>query len=272
MTFILFKLSIAFALIGVAMGLVERLRPATPDQKFLRRGFGVDVVYWFLLPIVSLPCTPIALAAAIHATAATCGFEGSDVSPVVGFGPVARQPSWLQAIEIILIMDFLDYWSHRLLHSHRLWPIHAIHHSNVDLDWLAAVRNHPFNDLLQRIAAVAPLILVGFDPSLIAATGIVFAFYGFFVHANVDADLGLLRYVLVSPRMHRWHHTSPDEGGERNYAGIFAIWDVLFGTYYHPVGAPRHFGTVEPLPRGVLGQIAWPFRANTGSVDQAEIV
>jgi sterol desaturase/sphingolipid hydroxylase (fatty acid hydroxylase superfamily) len=271
MTFIILKLLIAFALIGVAMGLVERLRPANPDQKFMRRGFATDVVYWFLLPIISLPCTPIALAAAIHATAATCGFESGDVSPIVGFGPVAQQPFWLQTIEIILLMDFLDYWSHRLLHSARFWPIHAIHHSNFDLDWLAAVRNHPFNDLLQRIVAVAPLILVGFDPSLSAATGIVFAFYGFFVHANVDLDLGPLRRVLVSPRMHRWHHTSPDEGGERNYAGIFAIWDVLFGTYYNPAGAPRDFGTVEPLPWGVMGQLAWPFRANDETADRAKV-
>ncbi len=260
MTAILLKLSVGLALIGLAMGLIERLWPAKPNQKFLRKGFWTDIAYWFMLPIISIPCTPLALASAIHVAAETCGIESVNASLIIGFGPVARQPVWLQTVEIILLMDFLDYWSHRLLHTSWLWPIHAVHHSSDEIDWLAAVRNHPFNDFIQRTIAVMPLVLVGFEPALIAACGVVFAFYGFFVHANIDTDLGPLNRIFVSPRLHRWHHTGPDEGGDRNFAGILSLWDVMFGTFFHPVEKPTHFGTTEKLPGTVLGQLLWPIQ------------
>src|SRR5262249_44765859 len=61
---------------------------------------------------------------------------------------------------------------------------------------------------------------------------------------------------------HRWHHTSPSEGGNANFAPLFSAWDVLFGTFYMPQGeTPAHYGVDDPtFPQGFLGQLAYPFR------------
>ena len=73
---------------------------------------------------------------------------------------------------------------------------------------------------------------------------------------------GPLRYALASPGFHRWHHTSQEEGLDKNFAGLFPFIDLLFGTFYMPVGRrPERFGVLnEEVPEGLLGQLAYPFR------------
>ena len=67
---------------------------------------------------------------------------------------------------------------------------------------------------------------------------------------------------LLTPVFHRWHHTSPSEGGNANFAPLFSAWDVLFGTFYMPAGKiPDHYGVDDPMfPQGFLGQLVYPFR------------
>jgi sterol desaturase/sphingolipid hydroxylase (fatty acid hydroxylase superfamily) len=65
-----------------------------------------------------------------------------------GYGPLSRQPIWLQATQIYLLVDFTGYWTHRLFHTGNWWPFHAVHHSSEDLDWLGSLRVHPVNDLV----------------------------------------------------------------------------------------------------------------------------
>jgi sterol desaturase/sphingolipid hydroxylase (fatty acid hydroxylase superfamily) len=67
--------------------------------------------------------------------------------------------------------------------------------------------------------------------------------------------------LIASPAFHRWHHTSAEEGRDRNFAGFFPLWDLLFGTFYMPKGAqPEVFGVDDPVPSGLLGQLVYPFR------------
>jgi sterol desaturase/sphingolipid hydroxylase (fatty acid hydroxylase superfamily) len=82
------------------------------------------------------------------------------------------------------------------------------------------------------------------------------------VHANVGWSFGPLGRLLACPRFHRWHHTSAVEGRDKNFAGVFPLWDVLFGTYFAPAGrAPTAFGAGdEPVPAGLWRQLAYPFR------------
>jgi sterol desaturase/sphingolipid hydroxylase (fatty acid hydroxylase superfamily) len=66
----------------------------------------------------------------------------------------------------------------------------------------------------------------------------------------------------VSPRFHRWHHTDEVEARDKNFAGLLPLWDILFGTYHMPRDArPTRFGTLTPAPRGLLGQLVFPFRS-----------
>jgi sterol desaturase/sphingolipid hydroxylase (fatty acid hydroxylase superfamily) len=178
-----------------------------------------------------------------------------------GFGSAARLPLWVQAGLILIIGDFIGYWMHRWFHGRRLWRFHAIHHSSTELDWLSSVRLHPVNDAAMRIAGTLPVLALGFNPTAIAGIIPILTLMAILVHANLDWDWGPLRGIIVSPRFHRWHHTSEAEARDKNFAGLLPLWDVLFGTYYMPRDrVPEHFGTATPVPAGLIGQMVFPFR------------
>src|SRR5438477_457767 len=89
---------------------------------------------------------------------------------------------------------------------------------------------------------------------------VIVALYAIGLHANVRWTFGPLRYMLASPTFHRWHHTSEDAGLDKNFAGLFPIWDLMFGTFYLPRTQPTRFGVSDPVPDGIIGQLVWPFR------------
>jgi sterol desaturase/sphingolipid hydroxylase (fatty acid hydroxylase superfamily) len=163
----------------------------------------------------------------------------------------------------VAIADFLGYWQHRLFHRSRFWRFHAVHHSSKTLDWLAATRIHPLNDLVAKLVLTLPLLALGFDPKVFVSVAPFLTLYALFLHADVPWGFGPLRAVLASPRFHRWHHTSEAEGLDKNFAGFLPLWDVLFGTYFMPDRAPETFGTTDEVPEGVVGQLLWPFRRAT---------
>ena len=104
-----------------------------------------------------------------------------------GFGPLGRQPIWLQTIEVYLLGDFIGYWTHRLFHTGKWWPFHAVHHSSEDLDWLASLRVHPVNDFVNKLAQASFILLLGFNPFVTASLAPVFTFYAIFLHANATS-------------------------------------------------------------------------------------
>ena len=109
-------------------------------------------------------------------------------------------------------------------------------------------------------------MLLGFDPKVFAAIAPVFGVYAIFVHANLPWDFGPLRWVVATPRFHRWHHSAEQPAISKNFAGLFPVFDLLFGTFYMPRGVePRVFGIGERLPDGLIGQLAYPFRGDSSS-------
>jgi sterol desaturase/sphingolipid hydroxylase (fatty acid hydroxylase superfamily) len=210
----------------------------------------------------------ITKAAVFIAVVALAIVTGTRISQESGIAPfyagsfVTSLPIWTQGVLALVVADFIGYWTHRAFHCGRLWPFHAVHHSSTQLDWLSSVRVHPVNDILGAIARVVPLLLLGFDPLVLAGVVPFFALYALVLHANVPWSFGPLRWVIATPAFHRWHHTSADEGRDKNFAGLLPIFDLAFGTFYLPKHAqPRVFGVAERVPRGLLGQLAWPFRA-----------
>ena len=124
------------------------------------------------------------------------------------------------------------------------------------------MRLHPVNDWVARWIQASALVVLGFTPAAVAAYVPFLTFYAIFVHANVSWGLGPLGWLVASPKFHRWHHTSEDEGLDKNFAGLFPLFDVVFGTYYMPNGRlPERFGLArESIPETILGQLAYPFR------------
>ncbi len=258
-------LLIGFAILAAVLWPLERLWPALAGQPLWRRGSLTDLTYWFFTPLVTRAITRAAVIASVLALALAAGvpLDREHVQAFVAHpGPVVGgQPPWLQAIEILLLGDLIGYWSHRLFHGRTLWPFHAVHHSSTQVDWLSAVRLHPVNDVLSRLIQVVPILLSGFSPALVAGYVPFLTFHAILLHANVPWTFGPLRYVISSPAFHRWHHTTEAEGQDKNFAGLFPLVDLLFGTFYMPPGRqPRDFGvTGDPVPDGLWAQLCYPF-------------
>jgi sterol desaturase/sphingolipid hydroxylase (fatty acid hydroxylase superfamily) len=255
------KLLMLVAVLPAAFVVLEFSFPARPHQAVPRRSLLVNVVYWFFNPLCMQVVTKLAVCFACLGLCLLLGWEVSE-SILDGFGPLGAQPLWLQAIEMLVIADFIDYWTHRWFHVTRFWRFHAIHHSAEQMNWLASARMHPVNDFITRVCQVIPVILVGFS---LKAALLVVPFLVFFVivlHSNLNWDYGPFRWVVVSPLYHRWHHTKDEEGLDKNFAGMFPIWDVLFGTAHFPRREPATFGVNHnPPPETFWGQLLYPFRA-----------
>jgi sterol desaturase/sphingolipid hydroxylase (fatty acid hydroxylase superfamily) len=256
-------LFVALLVLSAFFWLVESLFAANPAQPRLykRRGFRTDLIYWFATPLVTKSVSQIGLVLILVLIYRQSPLEIQQMLAARDT-PLARQPLWLQAIEMLVLGDFIGYWMHRWFHGKRLWKFHAIHHCSKDLDWLSSVRLHPVNDWLSRWVQASVLVVAGFAPVAIAAYIPFLTFYAVFIHANVAWGFGPLARVVASPKFHRWHHTSEDEGLDKNFAGLFPMWDVLFGTYYMPNGRlPQVFGLKnEAVPEGYFAQLVYPFR------------
>jgi len=263
MTKQLIALMVAFVVLSLVFFVAQRIWPSVRGQRLFRRGFLTDSVYWLWTPFVARTITPIAVGIALIPIAALYGMNLKTI--IHGHGALAAQPLWLQGIEIFVAGDFLGYWQHRLFHGHRLWRFHAVHHSSTELDWLSSVRLHPVNDALSRLIVAVPLVAAGFNTTVVAFYAPFTTLYAITLHANLNWDYGPLRYVIASPTFHRWHHTSAEEGLERNFSGGLPLWDLLFGTFYMPRGRqPVAFGIRDSMPTGFLGQMIAPFRSPAG--------
>jgi sterol desaturase/sphingolipid hydroxylase (fatty acid hydroxylase superfamily) len=257
----LLDIVIGFIILTIVFRLLELTRTKDKRQAWFRAGYLTDLAYWLFTPLVTRVATSIAVAL-VAAPIAYVLWGRVDRDLIMhGWGPAGRLPLWVQAIGLLVVGDFIGYWLHRAFHRGKLWRFHAIHHSSRDLDWLSAVRLHPVNDVLMRVASAVPLLLTGFAPVALAGIAPLLTILAILIHANVDWDWGPLRSVIASPRFHRWHHTSEHEGLDKNFAGLLPMWDILFGTYYLPKGkVPALFGTNTQVPPGLVGQIVFPFR------------
>jgi sterol desaturase/sphingolipid hydroxylase (fatty acid hydroxylase superfamily) len=163
---------------------------------------------------------------------------------------------------IVLVADTVQYWTHRAYHEvPLLWRLHAVHHSAKSMDWLAGSRQHIVELLITRTLVLAPIYVLGFSKEVIDAYIVIVGFQAVFNHANVSVRLGPLRYVIVTPNFHHWHHSQDDAAIDRNYAAHFAFLDHLFGTAVQSDRKwPEHYGVKgDYVPDGFFKQLAFPF-------------
>lgn len=242
--------------------IIERVFGRGRKQPVLRKGWLTDAIYYFATVLLTKPFVRIIaiLPVGLLILTKVTSIDVFKMGAYTGFGPLSRQPLWLQAIEIYVLVDFFAYWNHRFFHRGRLWPFHAVHHSSEDLDWLGSLRVHPVNDLLNKLVQSTPVLLMGFNPTVTLTAAPILTFYSVMLHANVNWDFGPLRSVIATPVFHRWHHSKDREAWDKNFANMFPFWDMIFGTYYMPKGRyPENFGICEPMPKGFLGQLWEPF-------------
>lgn len=169
---------------------------------------------------------------------------------------------WVALFLIILVADLVQYWTHRAYHEvPLLWRLHAVHHSVKSMDWMAGSRQHILELLITRTLVLAPIYVLGFSKEVIDAYIVVVGFQAVFNHANVSVRLGPLRYLVVTPNFHHWHHSQDDEAIDKNYAAHFAFLDYLFGTAVKSDREwPAQYGVVgDYVPNGFWKQFKFPF-------------
>lgn len=243
---------------------VEQLFPMHEGQKVLRRAWLNDLVYaLFNGVVVSLGLAIIVMLVLL----ASKWLIPADLKAVV-----ASQPYWLQLIEIVVLADLGFYTVHRLFHTiPALWRFHAVHHSIEELDWLAAHRVHPLDQILTKGASLVPCFALGFSQWAIIAYFVLYHWHSLMLHANVRLSFGPLKWLVASPEFHHWHHSNRREAHDKNFAGQLALWDVAFGTAHLPKDEkPGQYGTDDPVPAGYVAQIAYPFRSTSRSSPAAE--
>lgn len=135
---------------------------------------------------------------------------------------------WIAAF---VIYDFFYYWSHRLAHVYSIfWNAHAVHHQSEEFNLTTALRQ-PFSGFVQGSLVYFPMVLMGFDPYMVATVGSLNLIYQFWVHTRFVPKLGWIEWVFVTPSNHRVHHGMNDQYIDKNYGGVFILWDRLFKTF-----------------------------------------
>jgi sterol desaturase/sphingolipid hydroxylase (fatty acid hydroxylase superfamily) len=176
---------------------------------------------------------------------------------------LARPPVWVQFLLHVAVIDFLYYWTHRAQHRFALlWRLHELHHSDPSFNVTTTLRVHWLEELMKLVTVLLPAALLvdapAGVPTLLVWAG---AMWLFFIHANARIGFGPLDRVLVSPAVHRVHHSTEPAHHDRNFAAYFSFWDVLFGTYHAPPrGRWPAVGTAEPPPASALAAHLRPFR------------
>ncbi len=137
------------------------------------------------------------------------------------------------AIVGYVLVDFVYYWKHRVLHGTRLgWAVHAVHHSSEHMTLLAAIRLGWLQRLVDDFFFL-PLIFLGFDPFQLLFLILLNEMSPFWCHTEAVGRLGWIDGILNTPSNHRIHHAATRHLADANYGATLIVWDRLFGTWRH---------------------------------------
>lgn len=162
--------------------------------------------------------------------------------------------------------DFIYYWFHRISHNWKpLWAFHLIHHSGMHINLTSSYRLNWFSAIISPLFFI-PAALLGMPINFIAISYTLNLAYQFLLHTEVVDKLGVIEKVLNTPSSHRVHHGSNPIYIDKNFGGVFIIWDRLFGTYQPETekvnyGLTTGFLSYNPFKLVMQGFIDW-FKPN----------
>lgn len=218
------RLSI-FAGVLLLMAFWEIIAPRRPLQEIKSRRWVTNLGLVFIDTVavrLLFPILPVALA---------------QVAEVNGWGLFnAFQISlWVRIALSFLLLDFIIYCQHMLFHfTPLLWRLHRVHHTDLDLDVTSGNRFHPFEIIISMLIKMAAVVLLGAPAQAVLALEVVLNGCAMFNHANIRLPAAvdrMLRLVLVTPDMHRVHHSTVVRETNSNFGFNFPWWDRICGTY-----------------------------------------
>ncbi|NND66010.1 MAG: sterol desaturase family protein [Halioglobus sp.] len=162
--------------------------------------------------------------------------------------PLMDPAHWFTWVLAMVLYDFCYYWQHRMGHERTiLWAAHVAHHQSEDYNLSTALRQTSTGFLLGWIFYI-PMFLVGIPAEVVVTAGALNLLYQYWVHTQHIPKLGWYEWIFVTPSNHRVHHAQNDRYMDRNYGGLFIIWDRLFGTFQEELEE-------EPVVFGIRGAI-----------------
>jgi len=152
-----------------------------------------------------------------------------------GFANYFALNNWLTVIITFILLDFIIYFQHLTFHVLPvLWRFHRVHHSDTDCDVTTGLRFHPVEILLSIFIKFVAIIVLGAPVLTVIAFEITLNFMSMFTHSNIKLNKtfeSILRCLIVTPDMHRIHHSTQENETNSNFAFHISLWDRLFGTY-----------------------------------------
>jgi sterol desaturase/sphingolipid hydroxylase (fatty acid hydroxylase superfamily) len=234
-----------FVSVFVAMALIEVLWPkrqliVSKKSRWLTN-IGISAIGTVVLRLMAMLAVPVAaIAAAFYAEAHHIGLLNQ-----------LAWPSWVKIAASLLVLD-LAIWAQHLA-SHKVplfWRLHQVHHADRDIDVTTAVRFHPVEIALSMLWKIVVVVPLGAPPLAVFLFEVILNACAMFNHANIALPAWLdraLRVFIVTPDMHRVHHSVKHREHDSNYGFNLSVWDRLFRTYTaQPEGG--HTGMTIGLP------------------------
>ncbi len=213
-----------FAVLATLEAIAPRRVRSQPRSARWVTNWGVTLLNTVTLRLMALALPLLAVGAAIDADAQGWGL----------FNAVAL-PLWLEVAIVVLIFDFAIWLQHLITHKvPLLWRLHRVHHADVDMDVTTAIRFHPVEIALSMLLKIGLVYLLGPAAIAIVIFEIILNGTAMFNHSNFALPAWLdraVRKVLVTPDMHRVHHSVHRSEHDSNYGFALSIWDRMFGTY-----------------------------------------
>jgi len=234
--------------------LIELLWPAEPDQS--REQFHFDLKYGFVNLAASWLFAPYAGAISVY----IINRAGGGLIDLPGDG-------WwfvLSFAVYLLTKDMMEYFWHRAQHRFPiLWSMHSLHHSEEAMNITTAWRHFWLESAL-RVAFIFPIIGIIFKvpPTILDIAAVLYTLNHVWAHLNIRHSMGRWTLWIMNPQYHRLHHSVDPAHWNRNFADLFPVFDVIFGTACVP--KPNEFpatGLVpQERPRRVIDAALWPIR------------
>ena len=210
-----------FVIIALLEAWLPRRARSYPRRARWPHNLGVAVLNQLVIRFL-LPTSAIALAIL---------FEASGL----GLLQLTELPAWLDFLLALLLLDLAIYLQHRLFHLVPfLWRLHAMHHADQDFDVTTGIRFHPVSVLLSALIKLGAIALIGPAAAAVFVFEVILNTTSMFNHSNLRLPEALdrgLRLLIVTPDMHRVHHSSNEVEMNRNFGFNFPWWDRIFGTY-----------------------------------------